>query len=129
MLTLTQTSATNTTYYLTSSKFTFSSNPPKIVPFFQWITATYSTFNYNNYWSWISASSYGSSQVRISFFDDSTYRKGMSIVVLLINTQASINRVTAQTGDSWSHLFTHNFGVNTSLYGQPQSGNHCLFGL
>ena len=35
----------------------------------------------------------------------------------------------ARVGDSVSKMFDSNFGVNTSLYGEPVDGKHCILGM
>jgi len=60
--------------------------------------------------------------------------KGMKMHVFLISDQLNISHSLSYssqviTGSYASKMFSSNFGVSTSYYGEPVSGGYCLFGL
>ena len=108
MLTFTRTSVTSSSYYISTSKFNFYSDPPKIAKFFQWVTAnsySISSSTSDNYWAYIYVNSYGSSQLKITYWKDATYLKGMSVVIILVKSSSDPYIVKQQTGGSASLIF------------------------
>ena len=70
---------------------TCQDNSPSIIKFFTWVTARDKTVpTIDNYWAYLYVNSYGSSQVKITYWKDDTYLKGMGIVILLINKDATL---------------------------------------
>ena len=60
-------------------------------------------FTRDNYWAYIQFSYYSSITLKITYWRDVTYLKGMSIHILLVNTEATFKYTVAETGGSASY--------------------------
>ena len=123
-----------------STKFnlTGSTESPASVVFYQWVTGRggYSSSSIN-YWTDISFSTTYSrpSEVRITLsLGSSIYMTGVKLAILMVSkvinsSTVNIYETYSMDGIYYSRIFNSNLGVNTTLFGEPSTGQQCFSGL
>lgn len=125
-----------------SSKFTFGSSTHQVNNFIQWITTPGGTCG-SAQWYWVMLdleTVSGTSQIKVPYYIDNDL-ESVKMNILIIAKQTSSFHVNvystySQNGifkystiDHLSSRFSNNLGIDTALFGNPDSGQRCLHGL